>query len=181
MDLEYRIEEHAGITLVEAELSNPHRRARYVEVVSALDGPVLPPRESGYPADGWDDTGYRGTVEAGACLVLGYASPAPPADPPLTIESVEASPDDRTTRSPGGIVRSLGDPRPPTDALADAERGASEQRSNAEVGGESTMPPAIGAWFDAVATRLDGDDAVDTDRLAAVAERATELHRRSRQ
>lgn len=180
MDLEYRTEEHAGITLVEVALENPHQRPRYVELVSELDGPVLPPRESGYPAEGWDDSGYRGTVEAGETLPLGYACPAAATDPPVRIDVADPTTDPPTTRSAGDIVRELGDPRPPTDAIDDP--GPSDPPDITTTGDEEcvAVPPAIDAWFDAIATRLDNDDPVDADRVGAVADRAADLHRRCR-
>lgn len=177
MDLEYATEEHADITLVTVDLENTHRRPRYVEIVAELDAPILPPREDGYPAQGWDDTGYQGTVDPGAHLVLGFACPAPPTDPPVTIETVEPTTEPSQPRSPGDIVRELGDPRPPT-AVVDPEAPSTDDDSNDANG---AVPPVIGAWFDAIATRIDDDAPVETDRLGAVADRATDLHRRSQQ
>lgn len=101
-----------GVTLVEAVVTGDQRRQ--VRIENELDGPVWPPRRRGLPEAGWDDDGYEGTVGPDERLVVGYASPAPPADPPVRL--AEGTPDDGLT--PRDVVRTLGDGGPPRAAVS---------------------------------------------------------------
>jgi hypothetical protein len=105
-----------------------------VELANELDGPLWPPRRRGVPEAGWTDDGFAGTFEPGA-HALGYASPAPPVDPPLTVVSRE--PVDHVPENdfdtPADVVRHCGDPSPPRDAVpvpeTDSMGGASTAAS----------------------------------------------------
>jgi len=130
--LEWDVERTDGVTLVRAYVAAS--RARQVRIENCLDGPVWPPRRRGQPADGWDGTGgFEGVVSPDDRLVVGYATPAPPEDPPVELVSErpvtgddgEQGRDDpfdprgvRAVEStPAGVVRSLGDPVVPRDAV----------------------------------------------------------------
>ncbi|MFB6103655.1 MAG: hypothetical protein ABEJ57_01030 [Halobacteriaceae archaeon] len=184
MELSYSTDEHQGVTLVEFELYNPTRTPREVTVASELDGPVLPPRRGGYPVEGWDDTGFVGPIHAGARRAFGFACPAPAVDPPVTVVAADPVDDVRTDRSAADLVRTLGDPRPPAAAVDPTASGSVEASADETTGDVAEtaagVPPAIAAWFDAVETRLEAGEHVDGDRVCAVADRATELHRRCR-
>lgn len=162
-------------TLVTAALESddPTR----VRVANCLDGPVWPPRRQGVPAAGWDEDGFAGVVDGRR--VLGYACPADPADPPVRIVG-ERPPDDANGGlSPRDLVRQLGDPAPPPDAVgppADPSDAGSEpskapgtDRSGRQSGTSGTprgaasgIPPAVVAWLDRIERRL-----ADADRLAS--------------
>lgn len=107
---------HAGeATLVELVVTSDANRR--VEIESTLK-PVWPPRRRNRPAAGWDDTGFEGVVTAGEPLVLGYASPADPAEPPATVVETGPVPDTGDeTPTPEELVRSLGEAAPPRDAV----------------------------------------------------------------
>ncbi|WP_136717460.1 DUF7857 domain-containing protein [Halorientalis salina] len=152
-----------GITLVTGRIENPDRPRR-VRVENRLDGPVWPPRRRGVPAAGWSDACFECVLAAGETRALGYASPAPPADPPLAV--VEAEPVDPESvddtfepksavpsvdETPNGVVRELGSPRPPRDAVPvpDAEEELSTTDSEANADGtseaaEDTVPETAG-------------------------------------
>lgn len=145
-----------------------------VRVANCLDGPVWPPRRQGVPAAGWDEDGFAGVVDGRR--VLGYACPADPADPPVRIVE-ERPPDDADGGlSPRDLVRQLGDPAPPTDAVgppADPSDAGSEPSkapgadrppgaSGTPRGAASGIPPAVAAWLDRIERRL-----ADADRLAS--------------
>ena len=124
--LDCRAESRAEISLVTLVVENSTETARRVRVANRLDGPVWPPRREGVPEAGWDDGGFEGVVAPGASRALGYASPAPPADPPAELVWTERAGETEAERSPDtfdddatpeGIVRALGDPRPPADAV----------------------------------------------------------------
>ncbi len=108
-----------GVTLVEARVGGCAVPTR-VRLVSRLDGPVWPPRRRGVPERGWDGDAVERTVPAEGTLVVGFASPAEPVDPPVEIETTTPL-TDGGTGGPEPTVRSvrreLRDPRPPRDAV----------------------------------------------------------------
>jgi hypothetical protein len=139
-----------GTTLVELVLVNDGP-ARRVRVENELDGPVHPPRTDGVPTEGWDEGGFEGTVGAGERLALGYATPAAPADPPVSVEwlgppdgespRIEDHPAvPRVTATTDGVARALEDPRPPRDALPEGSDGG--ERDTRAPTGETADGPA---------------------------------------
>jgi hypothetical protein len=122
--LEYDQERTDGVTLVRVYVEAS--TTRRVRVENRLDGPVWPPRRHGQPAAGWDEAGFEGVVGADDRLVAGYATPAAPADPPVELvadEPADGEPTGFETDAPdvdasaAGVVRSLGDPLVPRDAV----------------------------------------------------------------
>lgn len=109
------------VTLVHAHVTNDESGPRRVRVASRLDGPVWFPRRRGVRAAGWDEGGFEGVLAAGETRPLGYASPAPPVDPPAEIAWTERATAgeaaDETTVDATAVVRRLGDPRPPRSAV----------------------------------------------------------------
>jgi hypothetical protein len=91
--LSVTVERRGDASLVELVVANGTPESHRVRVANRLDGPVWPPRSEGVPADGWDDGGFEGVVGPGERLGLGYASPAPPADPPAEIAWSERAAD----------------------------------------------------------------------------------------
>lgn len=131
LDAEWNLTEVAEVALVEVSVHNPTAVDRRVRVENRLDGPTLPPRTGGVPDAGWDADGYAGVVPAGERLRLGFASPAPPTEPPVTVEDAGRADDDDGTDSAGGAdavaaVRLLDDGAPPADALPAAGGGRDE-------------------------------------------------------
>lgn len=171
MRLSSATERTGDVTLVAVRATNTADRPKRVRVANRLDGPVWPPRVGGRPAAGWDDGGYEGVLDAGETRALGYATPAPAVDGEDAVEVawVEDAPgcptDDQP--SPGAVVETLGDPRPPRDALPDPAALAE-------------VPPVVAAWLDRVDDRLAAGTATPADResLDRVLARATELRRR---
>ncbi|PSP83922.1 hypothetical protein BRC83_06635 [Halobacteriales archaeon QS_1_68_17] len=190
-----------GVTLVELLVANGDDPRR-VRIDSRLDGPVWPPRQRGVPARGWDEDGFEGVLAPGEYRTLGYATPARPADPPATVAWTEPVDDDSAPSSPAvpdvepspaGVVRALGDPRPPRDAVPDPEsppnrpldadasgcRGTPsppDQRTPSPSGRGTPSPPdrrpdlpaAVGRWLDGVERRLaDAERLADATTLAA--------------
>lgn len=127
VDLDWRVESRADVSLVTLVVDNPTATPRRVRVANRLDGPVQPPRREGVPESGWDDGGFEGVVPADGTRPLGYASPAPPDEPPAELVwseragSTESVDSERTRTVPEesaeGVVRALGDARPPADAV----------------------------------------------------------------
>jgi hypothetical protein len=190
-----------AVTLVELRLENDADDPRRVRVENRLDGSIRPPRRGGRPAPGWDETGYESVLDPGETRALGYACPAPPADPPAVADATPAAPDagadaDRE-RTAGEVVAALGDPRPPRDAVptpaadrptasvADPGRGDRGGTAAAPDGGRAGAgtagprgavddPPApVTDWLDDVAGRIEsGEIAPGEERaLAVVGER----------
>ena len=113
--LDWQLRPAGDATLVELTVTSD-ADAR-VEIESSLQ-PVWPPRRENRPAAGWDDSGFEGTVAAGEPLVLGYASPDDPVEPPAAIVETDPVPDDSgEAPTADDLVRALGDARPPRDAV----------------------------------------------------------------
>ncbi|PSQ16283.1 hypothetical protein BRD00_11375 [Halobacteriales archaeon QS_8_69_26] len=113
-----RTRREGPVTLVEAALVNDGPLPRRVRVESRLDGPVWPPRRRGVPESGWDGRTYAVALDAGERLGFGFASPAQPVDPPVALVADDPPAFDATPDTPADVVRALGDPAPPTDAVA---------------------------------------------------------------
>lgn len=141
-----------GVTLVTGRVENSGDTRR-VRLTSRLDGPLWPPRRQGVPAEGWDDEGFACVLGADDVRPLGVASPAPPVDPPLVVEETEpvgtddadgvaprvAVPAVETT--PDGVVRTLGAPRPPRDAVPTPDTDSGARPSTLRTGRENTAAP----------------------------------------
>lgn len=142
--LDWTASAHDGVTLVTVRLDDIDEPTR-VHIASRLDGPVWPPRREGVPEAGWTDDGFDGVVGPGTA-VLGYASPAPPAAPPAELVATEPVPDgrDELTADPESVVRQLGDPSPPADAVPTA---STFERPD--------LPAAVGPWLAEMARRAD--------------------------
>lgn len=134
--LDWQLRRTGEVTLV--ELSVRGDRDQRVRVESRLR-PVWPPRRQGVPVRGWDDHAFEGTVERDRPLVVGYASPAPPEEPPARITET-GSPDEDAAVTPRTLVRTLGDARPPRDVLREATRPADDGTTN---GPDDGTPSAI--------------------------------------
>lgn len=169
-------ERRAGVTFVTAVVHNGTARRRRVRVEATGDGPVWPPRRQGVPERGWDDGGVTVGVGAGERCPLGFATPAPPTDDPVTVaeSTVVDEADETVPATPEGVVRTLGDPSPPPDAVGGgADHGAdpagvadqtdeeSERPAPESTTPESpTAPPetddpaALAAWLAGVADRV---------------------------
>ena len=165
--LEWNVTRESGVTLVEAIVSRegtPVSRdpALSVTVESRLDGPVWPPRTDGVPVAGWSGDRFETTVPAGRPVAVGFASPAAPTDPPVEIVDRRCgtvSSDGET--DPSDVLRALGDPAPPRDAVpapapGDAERAPRETAGDADDGVRPSE--AVGE------TRFDSAATTDPDR-----------------
>jgi hypothetical protein len=170
------------VTLVHVAVRSDVTRA--VRIENELSGPVWPPRTQGQPLPGWDEDGYVGTVVPESPLLLGYATPAEPAEPPVSL-AVDANPgtvDEELT--PAALVRVLGEAGPPRAAVPELARNGTdadtadgpEDPSCPEAGtvhqrhtgdetnsdrscrdataGPSTLPPALDSWLAAVEERV---------------------------
>lgn len=202
-----------GVTLVTGHLRNPGRPRR-VRLANDLDGPVWPPRTSGVPVAGWEEDTFECIVATDEVRPVGYATPAQPTDEPMTVvasEPVDAdsvaetasssqghSPIPEVENSPDGVVRALGSPRPPRDAVPtpDLEEGrepaepdeppiASEPptahpATTEQTGAAGTAqedPPesggdALEAWLDTVERRLVAAEALSSETRVDVATEA---------
>lgn len=165
--------EHDGISLVTATVAGGPVPTR-VALHNRLDGPVWPPRRMGEPVAGWDETGYETVVPAGECVALGYACPAPPADPPLDLVDAERATIDgeEDFASPSAVLRGLGSPAPPRDAVPLPEPGDEVSGADREApvrADESAVEPGRFEATDRARTATsDGEDdrrqSTDRDR-----------------
>lgn len=185
---------HDGVTLVTVHLRDIDVPTR-VRIDHRLDGPLWPPRREGVPEAGWTDTGFDGVVGP-ENHTLGYATPATPADPVATLADAERVPDatpvGELTDDADSVVRHLGDPSPPADAVPAAAGGkpdattpddtdsgppdhgserAGATGSSAPAEGESPLPPAVASWLAEMDRRV--AHAVALDRATTVPEATT--------
>lgn len=174
--LDWDVDRADGVTFVRVSLtaSQPRR----VRVEHRLDGPLWPPRRRGQPAPGWDGDGFDGVVSPDDRLVAGYATPAPPEDPPVELvsdEPVDTGDDTGPTSefdtglpsvesTPAGVVQSLGDPVVPRDAVPVPEPGATESTRPPT----SSPPPSEAAEHQGVAAGGRGTDGDRTDGSSMV-------------
>lgn len=141
LELDWRLHDADGVTLVAVVVESTAPTPRRVRIESRLAGPVHPPRRRGHPERGWSGDGYEGLVPAEGRLTVGFASLAEPTEPPVEIVTDErvdagavdgppitdAAPDGRTdltdvwAPSPTDLLRELGSPAPPRDAVPDSE------------------------------------------------------------
>jgi hypothetical protein len=178
------------VTPVTVDLRNPSPVDRRVRVRNRLAGPVLPPRRGGVPDTGWDGDGFVGVVAAESRRSLGYACPATAERPPVSVVD-EGRVDGDAGDPMATVLRELGDPRPPGDAIPGVQRIDDGRDENGEptaprdVGGV-TVPSAVEAWLAAVEERVehgerltDGSvEAATTALEAADAVAVTELDER---
>lgn len=146
MHLDWTLSAAGPATLVRVRLRNERATDRRVRLQNCLDGPVLPPRRHGTPEAGWDRAGVETVVPAGETAALGYACPAPEAEPPVVVEEVgpTRAADERPT--PAAAVRELGDHRPPRDVLGGSNQPKSTASPTpAEASGVDGTDPATPA------------------------------------
>lgn len=130
-------ERREGVTFVAVVVRNGSDQRRRVRVESRLDGPIWPPRRQEVPERGWDADGVTVRLSPHERRALGFATPAPPEDDPVAIarETVADGGEEPIERTPEGVVRALGDPAPPPDAVAPDTRSDGELEDD-EVGPE---------------------------------------------
>ena len=177
--LDWHLRRTGDITLVELVVRS--RTDERIRVESELE-PVWPPRSQGVPAAGWDESGFSGSVGADEPLVLGYASPADPVEPPATVVTNHDPDDEIDARS---LVRTLGDPAPARAAVPDG-RSSEETRSGQRVRPGRSQPAAalhadggcgeatVEDWFDAVERRIEVAQQLETASDATEAREAVE-------
>jgi hypothetical protein len=104
-----------GVTLVECRLAS--EVPEQVTLETTHEGPVWPPRRQGVPEAGWAGSEWSGLVPADRPLALGYATPVEPDERPMRVVASEPASDAPASPGPRDVLRALGDPRPPRDAV----------------------------------------------------------------
>ena len=164
MNLTWTVERAGGVSLVQCRVHNDSAVPHRVRVESQLDGPVLPPRRCGVPEAGWDERGVTLRLESDERRAIGFAAPAPPADPPVSIDrssTVDANETQSGTdwEGSGSVPGARGRG---SKAVSDALRGLAEHRPpRAAVAGSGETDDARD---DESARR---DDVREIDRRAA--------------
>lgn len=153
---------YGRVTLVEVVVANDDRWPRTVRITSELDGPVWPPRTRGVPETEFEDGTISARVAPGERRSFGFASPAEPVEPPVSVTSDPAATDGGETIAPADLIRVLGDPRPPRDAVPDPFGGpGDDERTTREPGGDATDRPSPSTDPDEH-TESDGRDRTDS-------------------
>lgn len=125
VSLDWQLDRTGDVTLVELTVQSEFDQR--VRIESELT-PVWPPREQGEPREGWDDGVFEADVSQGQSLVLGYATPAEPTEPPAQITAT-APPAADESLTPRKIVQTLGEGSPPRDTLADRHQDETTGRT----------------------------------------------------
>ncbi|WP_254272729.1 hypothetical protein [Haloarcula marina] len=169
--LDWTTDRRDGVTLVELTVGGLSAPSR-VTIRNRLDGPVWPPRREGMATAGWTDRGFEAVLDA-ETHALGYATPAAPADPPAELVAVESVPDDPAEErlsTPADVIRCLGDPSPPPDAVP-VEGAAAQPRKSDSVtseqtdslapeAGKATVPDEVDRWLETIARRVDSAESL---------------------
>jgi hypothetical protein len=215
MDCDCVVTTTGGVALVAVRLRNPTPVARRVRVQNRLAGPVLPPRTAGVPEAGWDRDGVSVVVDPHETRPLGYACPLDtagedtPADPPAAVVSDEratagepARPDADHETTVRAVVRDLGRPAPPRDAVPPVDADTAPARLDTDtLDAESTdtdsahpddtdsndtdpddtadppddaLPPAVRTWLAGVERRVEAAERLDADTPVSAATGAVE-------
>lgn len=195
LDVDQTVRRAGGVALVSVVVASAAPTPRAVTVDPAVDD-VRPPRREGVPRAGWTDGRFEGTVPVDGTLAVGFATGESPPDPPTEVtdggradDGASTGPDQLapsadspdTGHSPDpadAVVRALGDPRPPREAVPDAgaARRSDGTTSGRAAGSEDAAPaddPRSGGVPTPVADPPSGElPAPVADWLAAVAARA---------
>jgi len=130
--LDWQLDRSGDVTLVELTVRSEFDQ--HVRIESELT-PVWPPRRRGTPLDGWEGNTFEGDLARDQALVLGYATPAVPTEPPARITAT-APPSDDESVTPREVVQTLGEESPPRDTLAD-------RRQHETAGHDGTTSDAV--------------------------------------
>ena len=202
LELDWRLHDVDGVAFVAAVAESTAPTPRRVRIESRLDAPVQPPRRRGVPERGWDEGGYEGIVPPEGRLALGFACSGEPTEPPVEIvrderadvEATDGSPitnltgDFRTAivevenPSPTDVLRELGSPAPPRDAVSDSEPDPipdSEPDAVSDPEPDSKpdpipdradeVPDPVAAWLADVATRVERAERLAESRELGIA------------
>jgi len=151
LSVETTVRETDPAWLVSATVANRADEPLTVRLRAAT--PVMPPRRRGVPAEGWDGRTVRLTVPAGQRRGVGFATREAPPDPPVEVvdRSADEPGSDRDDPhgdldDPDAVVRTLGDARPPRDAVP-----AGDPPSGTDPGDAACDDPRATADADAAA------------------------------
>jgi hypothetical protein len=192
--LRCEVDRRGGLTLVECIVRNDTAERRRVRVENRLDGPVRAPEGPTTPT-GWTDGTATLTLAPGEACALGYASPAPPQEPPVALEDSTLERGDGAVAGVGDAAPAVPAPRPPTDdACDDGDEGGSAGPLRPDGAGVAPepgvpLPPAVATWLSALEDRVETLEAgeradatpghptvvVDRETLAALERRAADL------
>lgn len=168
------------MSLVAAVVRNETPVPRRVRLHSTAGAPVLPPRRRGVPESGWREDGFAGTVPAEGRLPLGFAVGGTPPEPPVSVQDRgRADVDDEGDPTPTELLRDLGSPAPPREAVPGGDAGGEQAacETSEAAPARDPVPTHVAAWLDAVADRIGRGATEPGDRtaLCRVAERAAAL------
>lgn len=156
VELTWQTATHGPVTFIAATLDNRtdvsgvagHR----VQVEVNATGAVWPPVDGQLPAAEWNDGSIETTVAVGEKIGIGVACEGQLEDPPLRITEVTpASPEDGSL-DPIDVLRELGDPTPPEEAIPLPE--AVDATPQTEPAADQ-LPSASSEWVDEIGPRKD--------------------------
>jgi len=139
-----------GVALVTGVIENDDDRERTVRVRATV--PVMPPRRRGVPERGWDGRTLTVGLPPETTRGVGFATTDPsvtPGDPPLELvdRAVDDRPDPADLADPSALVRSLGESRPPADAVPREMSGTgADRRAGTDVDDRPEPPGSAADW-----------------------------------
>ena len=167
MDLSWTVDRAGDASLVRCRVRNEDAVPRRVRIESRFEAPVLPPRRGGVPADGWDANGVTLRIGPDERRGFGFATPAPPIDPPVEIAEVEPIDSTDSDGSAREVVGSTADGRDAGSTPAAALRELAEHRPpRAAVDGDPEVndrPEDTAGAGDARGSDCDRDEAESDD------------------
>lgn len=121
VELEWRTASRGTVSFVAATLDNRRSQtgvdAHEVHADVRIDGELWPPCVDGHPAPEWDDDALQVTVPVGSTRGIGAAGRGTFGSPPIEIVHVEPAEGGRSTPDSVDVLRALGDPTPPREAI----------------------------------------------------------------
>ncbi|MBX0288074.1 hypothetical protein [Haloarcula salinisoli] len=110
MQVETDCRRENGVTFVRGAVTNTRTTIHRARLESTLDGPTWPPKRDGTVVPEWRDGVWEATIRPGDTLGLGFASPAAPKSPALTVTDLKRVDSEAAGDNP---VDSLTDWAPP--------------------------------------------------------------------
>lgn len=114
--VESRTERLGGVTFVQVKLTNTQRTPQRICFESQLEGPTWPPRDGSVTAPEWNGDQWEGAIPPGVTRGVGFASPAPPVDPPIRVLQAERAASDEAI-SDAEVIADLPEWSPPSELM----------------------------------------------------------------
>lgn len=121
VELEWRTASRGDVSFVAATLDNRRSQtgvdAHQVHADVRIDGELWPPCVDGHPSPEWDGEALDVTIPVGSTRGIGAAGRGSFGSPPIEVVHVEPAEEERSKPDSVDVLRALGDPSPPREAV----------------------------------------------------------------